>query len=1090
MMRRTPLVCLLCVLALATACAPAFGILYVKWDAPGAQNGNTWNDAYHTIAAALANPRSFSEPIWVAGPHTYVENLNVPPNAALYGGFAGNEDPSLFNLNQRNFALNQTIIEPLNDSVSIITAAGGRIDGFTLRNGRANLGAAIRCIGPSCSVVKCFITGNISQAGAGIFAQGTGVEVSECTFADNTARSVVSGGVATGGAISLAGGGFSSIARCVFARCVTTGTTGPSYATLGGAIYSTNTSLKLENNIIYDCASLGIGYPGPARGGAVACEQAQEAIFDNNTFVGNRVTPHAGDVTVNNRSYGLGAAIFLQNVQSARIVNNILTESRGTAVVAENASVYFDYNLLWHNAGGDIYGFDFPVLNNDHNIMKSPQFLDPDSDNYHITVGSPARNAGLREGTPALDFDGEVRVVPGSPHKDIGADEFVDTDGDGGANVDPRETSPTEITPAETDDDGDGVHAPYDNCEGVFNPNQADSNGDGVGDACTGNPPVYYVRSDVAASGDGLSWATALKTIQEGIDAADLHNRAGWGSNPEVWVKAGVYRENICIWHGVAVYGGWAGTETPSPDVYAARNLSANTSIIEAAQAGSVVTIAHLPQDRYLTGIHKSVYRNAVTTLNGFTVRGGNAEIGGGVSIYKDYANVTACRIENNRAVYGGGVYIYDSKSIVGDGIGPAPGNILTEDTAIVNNVVTGQPFYGGYGGGIYIERGFPTIFANLIYGNSAAFGGGMAVFQASAIITQNLIGCQSAPNVASGVAGFGLAGGIQLEDATAMMNKNTIVYNIAAGAGSQGGGIWSIRANYTLRNSIVAFNSAGTGEAITAYNTTAKVTYTDFYPAGPNTVVGLPDLTKQLTNYTLDPLFENAAACNYRLQHTPPISPLINAGDPVDGSPNLGAFQDVDPIVSIGDARTTENGVTVDVRGGVVTAVFADCFYIESPDRSAGIKVIYANSGLKVGQAVDATGVVTSINGDKQLTNAQIMAVQGLGVSIAPLGLINKCLGGATGPGQQGSVGLTTLGLLVRTWGVVKSVNDASRSFSITDGCNVQVKVIVPEGVSLPQPNTFVAVTGISCAEAAVDGSVMRAIRVRSASDIVYPGT
>ncbi|TGO02188.1 hypothetical protein PN36_29155 [Candidatus Thiomargarita nelsonii] len=36
---------------------------------------------------------------------------------------------------------------------------------------------------------------------------------------------------------------------------------------------------------------------------------------------------------------------------------------------------------------------------------------------------------------------------------------------------------------------------------------------------------TYYVDGDVESSGDGTSWATALKTIQEGVDASARYDR-------------------------------------------------------------------------------------------------------------------------------------------------------------------------------------------------------------------------------------------------------------------------------------------------------------------------------------------------------------------------------------------------------------------------------------------------------------------------------------------------------------------------------------------------------------------------------------
>ncbi len=65
---------------------------------------------------------------------------------------------------------------------------------------------------------------------------------------------------------------------------------------------------------------------------------------------------------------------------------------------------------------------------------------------------------------------------------------------------------------------------------------------------------VVYVRWNAAGTPDGKSWDTAYRKVQDGVNSAS--------SGDEVWVAAGVYTENITIKDGVAVYGGFSGTET------------------------------------------------------------------------------------------------------------------------------------------------------------------------------------------------------------------------------------------------------------------------------------------------------------------------------------------------------------------------------------------------------------------------------------------------------------------------------------------------------------------------------------------------
>lgn len=66
---------------------------------------------------------------------------------------------------------------------------------------------------------------------------------------------------------------------------------------------------------------------------------------------------------------------------------------------------------------------------------------------------------------------------------------------------------------------------------------------------------ILYVRADaVGSETNGLSWATAFKTISEGLQYAT--------TGDELWVAAGTYTGPVEVPSGVALYGGFAGNES------------------------------------------------------------------------------------------------------------------------------------------------------------------------------------------------------------------------------------------------------------------------------------------------------------------------------------------------------------------------------------------------------------------------------------------------------------------------------------------------------------------------------------------------
>lgn len=161
--------------------------------------------------------------------------------------------------------------------------------------------------------------------------------------------------------------------------------------------------------------------------------------------------------------------------------------------------------------------------------------------------------------------------------------------------------------------------------------------------------------------------------------------------------------------------------------------------------------------------------------------------------------------------------------------------------------------------------------------------------------------------------------------------------------------------------------------------------------------------------------------------------------------------------------------------------------FYMESPDRSAGIRVETLGSLPVLGDTVLVSGRLgTNTNGERVLLNATVTATGNNPVE--PVSIINGSVGGAGFAGSTGlplAYGLDNTGILVKATGKITRIDFAEEYFLIDDGSKVDSATTAP-GVRVIRTGLlpflegdWAIVTGVVTSQI-VDGKTVRVLRGR----------
>ncbi len=419
-----------------TAASMVVAPIYVDDDASPGGDGSTWATAYNNLQDALDVAISGNQ-IWVAAGTYYpdITGSTDPRNAAfqmingvgIYGGFAGAEDPATFNLANRDFITNETIlsgdigtpVDNTDNCYHVFYHPDGTwldstaiLDGFTISDGNAdesyphNFGGGMYNETSSPMLANCKISRNHSVAGGGGmfnygFTYNSNPILTNCTFSGNTAGS--------GGGVYNESGNF-----------------GNCHPTFTNCTFIDNNSVQGSGMANYSDVW---GYTRPT--------------ITNCTFSGNHAVVAGGAIYNSIEAEESGCYSVLVNC----ILWGNTATSGGNEIFNNGGSTpQISYSDIQGSGGSGVSSWD-TSLGTDlgKNIDANPLFYNPANGDFRLTGSSPCLDVGDNTALPPdtfdldedgdttepipYDFEGGDRIMDGPDEDtdaevDMGADEF------------------------------------------------------------------------------------------------------------------------------------------------------------------------------------------------------------------------------------------------------------------------------------------------------------------------------------------------------------------------------------------------------------------------------------------------------------------------------------------------------------------------------------------------------------------------------------------------------------------------------------------------------------------------------------------
>ncbi len=207
---------------------------------------------------------------------------------------------------------------------------------------------------------------------------------------------------------------------------------------------------------------------------------------------------------------------------------------------------------------------------------------------------------------------------------------------------------------------------------------------------------VRFVNVNATGAGTGYTWTDAFTTIAGALNVAQ--------ANDQVWVAKGTYSATThdpvaLMKDGISIYGSFAGTESllSQRPAFNKDTTDDQYSILDGNSASLHVVVAA---------------SNAV--LNGFIIKKGKAQGSGddakGAGVFVppgvESFHINGCRVENNLASFGAGLYVSGNSYV------------------IARNIVFNKNHANSFGGSIFVNGAFIGVDYVTAYGDNAGSGG------------------------------------------------------------------------------------------------------------------------------------------------------------------------------------------------------------------------------------------------------------------------------------------------------------------------------------------------------------------------------